>query len=363
MMKTVIIIIALIIIAIMIFRKSNTPERQMVRRLQENIKLFNKVGPPGSLVPAGHPAEALANKLEASIPEHYAVQLWQRIQSEHPDMTYREFEWRWHEMKRYMLICALFREVPMFSSRVDDVWHEMLMFTREYEQLCNRFYGYMLHHSPHGGTVSQPQQRALFDWVYGELFPLERANTNLWGTFFRQPLPSSIMNELLAFSEYQPQHSLFNSSMFERSPEAREVILHLYRRFTVQSQAALRGERPEQQSSSNYAASSDTYNSSVFGLSAAGAACVYYSYLPPGDFSSCVDPFLPADVREERPVGGTSSSCGTGSSSSDNYTSNDSHHGGGHSGGSHGGHSCSSSSCSSSSCSSSCSSCGGGGGD
>ncbi len=356
-MKTIVIIIALLLIAITIVRKSNTPQRQTIRRIRENERLFSKVGPPGVLVPAGHPAEPLANKLEASIPQHYEAQLWQRIQSEHPDMPYREFEWRWHEMKRYMLICALFREVPMFSSRVDDVWHEMLMFTREYEQLCNRFYGYMLHHSPHGGTVSQPEQRALFDWVYGELFPLERANTNLWGTFFRQPLSSSMMNELLSFSEYQPQHSLFNSSMFERSPEAREVIMHLHRRFTLQSQAALRGERPEQ-SSSTYAASNDAYNSSVFGLSAAGAACVYYSYLPPADFSTCVDPFLPSEIREERPAGSTSSSCGTGSSSNDNYSSNSNndshHHGGGH------GHSCSSSSCSSSSCGSSC---GGGGGD
>ncbi|WP_322906170.1 hypothetical protein [Paenibacillus campi] len=361
MMKTILIIIALMLIGYIVIRRWNTPERQAEKRIRENERFFNAIDPPDALVPAGHPCEALANKLEASIPAHYTAQLWQRIQSKHPHMSDREFEWRWHEMKRYLLICALFREVPMFSSRIDDIWHEMLMFTRKYEQFCQRFYGYMLHHSPHGGSVSQPDQRALFDWAYGELFPLERANTKLWGSFFRHPLPSSIMNELLAFSEHDPQQSLFNSNMFQRSPEARAGILYLHRRFVAQSQAALRGDRPDSSSPMyNSNSSSDMYNNSVYGLSAAGAACVYYSYLPPADFSTCVDPFLPNEAREQQPNGGTSSSCGTGFTS--DHSSNNNHHGGGHDSGGHSHSSCSSSSCSSSSCSSS-SSCGGGGGD
>ncbi len=356
MMNTIVVVVAIILILYTFIRRSNTPERREIRRVRNNERFFSKASSPGPLVPAGHPCEPLAQKLEASIPEHYVVQLWQRIQGEHSDMSYREFEWRWHEMKRYMIMCALMREVPMFSSRVDDIWHEMLMFTREYEQMSNQFYGYMLHHSPHsGGSISQPNERALFDWVYGELFPIERANTNLWGAFFRQPLASSTMNELLSFSEHEPDHSIFNGSMFRRSPEARDVILHLYRRFVAHSQAAMRGERPDH---STNTATSDVYSSSVFGLSAAGAACVYYSYLPSSDFCSSVNAYMPEEVREDR-HGATSSSCGTGSSSNDNYSNDSSHHGGGH------GHSCSSSSCSSSSCSSSScgSSCGGGGGD
>ena len=54
----------------------------------------------------------------------------------------------------------------MFSKRVDDIWHEMLMFTREYETFSKKFYHELLHHTPNNDPTPIPFERAFFDWVY-----------------------------------------------------------------------------------------------------------------------------------------------------------------------------------------------------
>ena len=38
------------------------------------------------------------------------------------------------------------------SQRVDDVWHELILCTREYRALCDRYFGRFIHHDPGGAT-------------------------------------------------------------------------------------------------------------------------------------------------------------------------------------------------------------------
>ncbi|MEW4369973.1 hypothetical protein [Paenibacillus kandeliae] len=361
----IILIFAFIMIVINLSKRKS---QQQGRRAAQDERFFRKHAPPPShLVPPGHPCEPLAHKLLQSLPDHYEQQLRQRILTEHPELSRDEYEWRWFEMKRYLLLCALFREMPMFSDRVDEVWHEMLMFTRDYQQFCERFYGYMLHHSPHGGKVSLPDQRALFDWAYAELFPIERANSYVWGSFFRFPLSKSMINEMLMFHPHQQGSWVYNRATFEKIPEAQQGILYLDQRFQKHSQAALNGNAPNNESDrtsnrnsstdSSYTYTSSYYSDNNYGLGTAAAACVYYSNLPPADFCSAINSHLPQDVQQQhsQSTSHSSSACGTGSSGSDHH----SNHSGGHHHSHDSGSSCSSSSCSSSSCSSgsSCSSC------
>ena len=54
------------------------------------------------------------------------------------------------ELKRYLLLAEQQgdRAVPMFSLRIDEVWHQFILFTAEYTAFCQRYFGHYLHHMP-----------------------------------------------------------------------------------------------------------------------------------------------------------------------------------------------------------------------
>ena len=53
------------------------------------------------------------------------------------------------EFKKYMALVALgYEELGMHSSEVDEIWHNFILFTREYAEFCNRVCGHMIHHRP-----------------------------------------------------------------------------------------------------------------------------------------------------------------------------------------------------------------------
>ena len=53
------------------------------------------------------------------------------------------------EFKKYMALVALgHEELGMHSSEVDEIWHNFILFTREYADFCNRICGQMIHHRP-----------------------------------------------------------------------------------------------------------------------------------------------------------------------------------------------------------------------
>jgi hypothetical protein len=54
------------------------------------------------------------------------------------------------ELKKYVGLAFLFQEpLDMPSRTVDDVWHQFILFTREYHDFSKRFYGKYFHHSPY----------------------------------------------------------------------------------------------------------------------------------------------------------------------------------------------------------------------
>ncbi len=54
------------------------------------------------------------------------------------------------EVKKYLVIAniEIDHEVPMFSSRVDEIWHQLVLFTARYEAMCARFFSAFQHHDP-----------------------------------------------------------------------------------------------------------------------------------------------------------------------------------------------------------------------
>jgi hypothetical protein len=53
------------------------------------------------------------------------------------------------EFRRYLgLHTVVSSPLPMFSRHVDQVWHQTLLFSRRYTDLCNQAFGTFLHHEP-----------------------------------------------------------------------------------------------------------------------------------------------------------------------------------------------------------------------
>ena len=53
------------------------------------------------------------------------------------------------EFKKYMALIALgHAEIGMSSPEVDEIWHNFILFTREYGEFCEKFCGRIVHHRP-----------------------------------------------------------------------------------------------------------------------------------------------------------------------------------------------------------------------
>jgi hypothetical protein len=54
------------------------------------------------------------------------------------------------EVKKYLALGELHRgtRLPMFSTRIDEAWHQFVLFTSAYAEFCARFLGRFVHHIP-----------------------------------------------------------------------------------------------------------------------------------------------------------------------------------------------------------------------
>jgi hypothetical protein len=85
------------------------------------------------------------------------------------------------EVKRYLVLSRLDRNVAweVYSTRVDEVWHQFVLFTYEYSVFCDRFLGAFVHHRPSNAPESASNHSSLsstflsFSVRYREVFGQE----------------------------------------------------------------------------------------------------------------------------------------------------------------------------------------------
>lgn len=142
----------------------------------------------------------LNDQLERSLNKSYMDNVEERVRQNHR-LQENEYEWRLIDLKRYFLMTALLKESPMFSDKVDELWHQMLMFTREYDEFSKNYLGTTLHHSPNVKVTPNPDLRGFFDWVYAELFFIRNENIHLYKGFFKHPVHPNIINEFKTLPE------------------------------------------------------------------------------------------------------------------------------------------------------------------
>lgn len=311
------------------------------------------------------PLASMARELESAFQAQFVPQLKRRVLDKYPRMTEAEYDWKVLELKRYLLMNAVMRGVPMFSHEVDDIWHEMLMFTREYEAFCNSWYGRIVHHAPHGESAPMPGERAWFDWVYSQLFIPTEYSGQIWRGFFRYPLDAQLLEEVERQSQDKFVSSRFNRASIDANPEAEKTVGLLIGRLKDQvanardvSRTPTNGEYSS--GDPGYASASTHSNTANYAMLA--SSMVMFSVIDPMGYNEQMEEVLPEEEKKNQASCGSSSCSGTfghddRSDSGDGGDSGSGSDGGSSSGDS--GSSGSSSSCSSSSCSSGC----GGGGD
>ncbi|MFX3636559.1 MAG: hypothetical protein ACE3L7_21605 [Candidatus Pristimantibacillus sp.] len=263
--------------------------------------------------------------LQTAIPSEYAERIKIRFLQENPNIIDHEYDLLFLELQRYFLMCSLLKQVPMFSPSVDEVWHTMIMYTREYDKFGHDYLGQPIHHSPADKISSDPHGRAWFDLLYTTLFDHTKYSKHAWGGFFRHPLDKSFIQQFQMLSQEQIRQNHFRDQADKAIVEA--VILTL--------QASINSAMNKQYDAKS---SAEARVSDNFVPYMAGAMIFYSMNAPIDDFDSQMH-----QLDEKHSNGSSNSGC---SSSGSYCSSNDNHN---------------NSSCSSSSCSSS--SCGGGGGD
>lgn len=74
----------------------------------------------------------------------------ERFKQKHPALDDKQCASVRDGLQQYFRICQLAggRFVSMPSQVVDDLWHEFILFTRNYERFCGQAFGRFLHHTP-----------------------------------------------------------------------------------------------------------------------------------------------------------------------------------------------------------------------
>ncbi|MDG9666132.1 hypothetical protein ONV78_00210 [Hahella sp. CR1] len=82
-----------------------------------------------------------------------------KIQNKYQHLNDSQLEMVMTGLKEYFALCQLGgrRMVAMPSQAVDVAWHEFILFTRAYEQFCQKCFGRFLHHTPAEAMQSPTQ--------------------------------------------------------------------------------------------------------------------------------------------------------------------------------------------------------------
>jgi hypothetical protein len=178
--------------------------------------------------------------LSESYPTNYYDWIQERVIREHY-ISLIEFENRWFEWQRFLIMAALLKTSPMYSEEIDAVWHEMLMFTREYEEFSNRFLKTTLHHAPNivvpdeeskENTNSTPsetpqEQRAWFDLIYLLLFEPTPYSRAVLGPFLRHALAENMITDFKTLTPEELEQKYFHTNVMQHFSFMKEIVHQL----------------------------------------------------------------------------------------------------------------------------------------
>lgn len=140
--------------------------------------------------------QLLEERIETAFPLNYQRYVLDRAKKFHK-LSEEEAQLALVELKRYFILTSLYKGVPMYSDKVDILWHEMLMFTKHYDQFCEDFVGRKIHHVPEVASTKKVQteeekmmenynKRILFEIIYQHLFNTTSFSHYFWGELYEE---------------------------------------------------------------------------------------------------------------------------------------------------------------------------------
>jgi hypothetical protein len=76
--------------------------------------------------------------------------LLSKLSKKHPNLAWKDAQLVSTALRHFFLAYhhAQYQYLAMPSEVVDDLWHEFILYTREYEQFCKQAFGRFFHHTP-----------------------------------------------------------------------------------------------------------------------------------------------------------------------------------------------------------------------
>ena len=86
--------------------------------------------------------------------------IFEKIQKQHPQLSLKECQLVSHALRQYFLthLKSGRKFVSMPSQVVDDLWHEFILYTKEYQIFCKSAFGQFFHHTPAATLVGGKRQ-------------------------------------------------------------------------------------------------------------------------------------------------------------------------------------------------------------
>jgi len=76
--------------------------------------------------------------------------LFDKLRNKRPELTLKDCQLASHALRQFFLayLKSGCKFVSMPSQVADDLWHELILYTRHYELFCNKAFGRFMHHTP-----------------------------------------------------------------------------------------------------------------------------------------------------------------------------------------------------------------------
>lgn len=76
--------------------------------------------------------------------------LLERLHKQRPDLALKDQQLVARALRQFFLVYLKsgFKHISMPSQVVDDLWHEFILYTKNYEQFCTKAFGRYMHHTP-----------------------------------------------------------------------------------------------------------------------------------------------------------------------------------------------------------------------
>ena len=107
--------------------------------------------------------------------QYQAPWLSEKLVQEKEVESQEDYEQRFRELKKYVALLKISQEpLGMVSTKVDNLWHQFILFTKQYHDFSRQFYGKYIHHQPNTPLTPLNNQATnnFYHWyheVYGPL--------------------------------------------------------------------------------------------------------------------------------------------------------------------------------------------------